>query len=230
MDKLHALVSDRRWMFAAGLVFGGALLGPLAAGGILLCVITLAAGYDSGMSKTDVNDKQDQQKPEQKPDQERKRAADDRYGVAIYNSRGQLVRRFETVDAAADFYQTSREAVYGRLDRGRFGGDFWIRLHPGEKARADVDPQPAEATEKAPVLTDEKDIIAAAPMKPGCWIRAYRPEDGTIRDFTSISEAMRSTGCGEVARQLSEGYVKDGWRFIVVRSAGSDADLIGKRN
>ena len=217
-------------MFAAGLVFGGALLGPLAAGGILLCVITLAAGYDSGMSKTDGNDKQDQQKPEQKPDQERKRAADDRYGVAIYNSRGQLVRRFETVDAAADFYQTSREAVYGRLDRGRFGGDFWIRLHPGEKARADVDPQPAEATEKAPVLTDEKDIIAAAPMKPGCWIRAYRPEDGTIRDFTSISEAMRSTGCGEVARQLSEGYVKDGWRFIVVRSAGTDADLIGKRN
>lgn len=221
-------------MFAAGLVFGGALLGPLAAGGILLCVITLAAGYESGAPKTDVNDKQDQQKPEQKPeqkpDQERKRAADDRYGVAIYNSRGQLVRRFETVDAAADFYQTSREAVYGRLDRGRFGGDFWIRLHPGEKARAEVDPQPAEATEKAPVLTDEKDIIAAAPMKPGCWIRAYRPEDGTIRDFTSISEAMRSTGCGEVARQLSEGYVKDGWRFIVVRSAGSDADLIGKRN
>ena len=213
-------------MFAAGLVFGGALLGPLAAGGILLCVITLAAGYDSGMRKTDDTDKQDQQKPEQ----ERKRAADDRYGVAIYNSRGQLVRKFETVDAAADYYQTSREAVYGRLDRGRFGGDFWIRLHPGEKARADVDPQPAEATEKAPVLTDEKDIIAAAPMKPGCWIRAYRPEDGTIRDFTSISEAMRSTGCGEVARQLSEGYVKDGWRFIVVRSAGTDADLIGKRN
>ena len=134
------------------------------------------------------------------------------------------------MDAAADYYQTSREAVYGRLDRGRFGGDFWIRLHPGEKARAEVDPQPAEAAEKAPVLTDEKDIIAAAPMKPGCWIRAYRPEDGTIRDFTSISEAMRSTGCGEVARQLSEGYVKDGWRFIVVRSAGSDADLIGKRN
>ena len=114
------------------------------------------------------------------------------------------------MDAAADYYQTSREAVYGRLDRGRFGGDFWIRLHPGEKARAEVDPQPAEAAEKAPVLTDEKDIIAAAPMKPGCWIRAYRPEDGTIRDFTSISEAMRSTGCGEVARQLSEGYVKDG--------------------
>lgn len=196
-------------MFAAGLVFGGALLGPLAAGGILLCVIALAAGYDSGMRKTDT-DKQDQQKPEQKPEQERKRAADDRYGVAIYNSRGQLVRKFETVDAAADYYQTSREAVYGRLDRGRFGGDFWIRLHPGEKARAEVDPQPAEAVEKAPVLTDEKDIIAAAPMKPGCWIRAYRPEDGTIRDFTSISEAMRSTGCGEVARQLSEGYVKDG--------------------
>lgn len=220
-------------MFAAGLVFGGALLGPLAAGGILLCVITLAAGYDSGMRKTDTGDT-DQQKPEQKtdqkPDQERKRAADDRYGVAIYNSRGQLVRKFETVDAAADYYQTSREAVYGRLDRGRFGGDFWIRLHPGEKARAEVDPQPAEAVEKAPVLTDEKDIIAAAPMKPGCWIRAYRPEDGTIRDFTSISEAMRSTGCGEVARQLSEGYVKDGWRFIVVRSAGTDADLIGKRN
>ena len=216
-------------MFAAGLVFGGALLGPLAAGGILICVIALAAGYDSGMRKTDTGDT-DQQKPEQKPDQERKRAADDRYGVAIYNSRGQLVRKFETVDAAADFYQTSREAVYGRLDRGRFGGDFWIRLHPGEKARAEVDPQPAEAAEKAPVLTDEKDIIAAAPMKPGCWIRAYRPEDGTIRDFTSISEAMRSTGCGEVARQLSEGYVKDGWRFIVVRSAGSDADLIGKRN
>lgn len=223
-------------MFAAGLVFGGALLGPLAAGGILLCVIALAAGYDSGMRKTDGNPdgNKDQQKlggkPEQKPEQERKRAADDRYGVAIYNSRGQLVRKFETVDAAADYYQTSREAVYGRLDRGRFGGDFWIRLHPGEKARADVDPQPAEAAEKAPVLTDEKDIIAAAPMKPGCWIRAYRPEDGTIRDFTSISEAMRSTGCGEVARQLSEGYVKDGWRFIVVRSAGSDADLIGKRN
>ena len=188
-------------MFAAGLVFGGALLGPLAAGGILICVITLAAGYDSGMRKTDVNDKQDQQKPDQKPDQERKRAADDRYGVAVYNSRGQLVRRFETVDAAADFYQTSREAVYGRLDRGRFGGDFWIRLQPGEKARADVDPQPAEATEKVPVLTDEKDIIAAAPMKPGCWIRGYRSEDGTIRDFTSISEAMRSTGCGEVARR-----------------------------
>ena len=217
-------------MFAAGLVFGGALLGPLAAGGILLCVITLAAGYDSGMRKTDDTDKKDQQTPEQKPEQERKRAADDRYGVAIYNSRGQLVRKFETVDAAADYYQTSREAVYGRLDRGRFGGDFWIRLHPGEKARAEVDPQPAEAAEKAPVLTDEKDIIAAAPMKPGCWIRAYRPEDGTIRDFTSISEAMRSTGCGEVARQLSEGYVKDGWRFIVVRSAGTDADLIGKRN
>ena len=197
-------------MFAAGLVFGGALLGPLAAGGILICVIALAAGYESGMRKTDVNGDTDQQKPEQKPEQERKRAADDRYGVAIYNSRGQLVRKFETVDAAADYYQTSREAVYGRLDRGRFGGDFWIRLHPGEKARAEVDPQPAEAAEKAPVLTDEKDIIAAAPMKPGCWIRAYRPEDGTIRDFTSISEAMRSTGCGEVARQLSEGYVKDG--------------------
>ena len=227
------MVSDRRWMFAAGLVFGGALLGPLAAGGILICVIALAAGYDSGMREhgsDNPDGNKDQQKPEQKPDQERKRAADDRYGVAIYNSRGQLVRKFETVDAAADFYQTSREAVYGRLDRGRFGGDFWIRLHPGEKARADVDPQPAEAAEKAPVLTDEKDIIAAAPMKPGCWIRAYRPEDGTIRDFTSISEAMRSTGCGEVARQLSEGYVKDGWRFIVVRSAGSDADLIGKRN
>ena len=200
-------------MFAAGLVFGGALLGPLAAGGILICVIALAAGYDSGMrehgSDNPDGDK-DRQKPEQKPEQERKRAADDRYGVAVYNSRGQLVRRFETVDAAADFYQTSREAVYGRLDRGRFGGDFWIRLQPGEKARADVDPQPAEAAEKVPVLTDEKDIIAAAPMKPGCWIRGYRSEDGTIRDFTSISEAMRSTGCGEVARQLSEGYVKDG--------------------
>lgn len=220
-------------MFAAGLVLGGALLGPLAAGGILLCVITLAAGYDSGMRKTDGGDTDRQKlggKPEQKPEQERKRAADDRYGVAIYNSRGQLVRKFETVDAAADYYQTSREAVYGRLDRGRFGGDFWIRLHPGEKARAEVDPQPAEATEKAPVLTDEKDIIAAAPMKPGCWIRGYKPEDGTIRDFHSIAEAMRSTGCGECARQLSEGYVKDGWRFIVVRNAGTDADFIGKQN
>lgn len=219
-------------MFAAGLVLGGALLGPLAAGGILLCVITLAAGYDSGTRKTDVN------KDRRKPDDtaggdtdgkqvQHKLSDEDRYGVGIYNRLGKLVRKFDTADAAAEFYKATRHAVYGRLLRGRFGGEYWVRLRPGEKA--DADSLPADGT-RIPVLKDEKDIIAAAPMKPGCWIRGYRPEDGTIRDFHSIAEAMRSTGCGEVARQLSEGYVKDGWRFIVVRQAGTDADLIGKQN
>lgn len=223
------MVSDRRWLIVAGLVLGGALLGPLAAGGILLCVIALAAGYDSGARKAGRNDDEEKADPKTNP---RKREDKDRFGVCVYSRLGHLVNRFATVDEAAAFYKTTREAVYGRLDRGRFAGEFWVRVMPGEKVRViDDSLYMAEAdTMKVPGLTDEKDITAAAPMEPGCWIRGYRPSDGLIQDFSSISEAMRSTGCGECARQLSEGYVKDGWRFVVVREAGSDADLIGKQN
>ncbi len=232
MDRIHDLVSDRRWLIVTGLVFGGALLGPLAAGGMILCTIALAAGYDSGIRKGDKRkDKPDcESTVEEKPDA-RKRDDNDRFGVAVYNRLGHLEQMFDTVDKAAEFYGCSRGAVYVRLDRGRFGGDFWVKVMPGEKARIKDDSlYMPEGEAKIPGLTDENDIITAAPMKSGCWIRGYRPEDGLIQDFRSISEAMRSTGCGECARQLSEGYVKDGWRFIVVRESGSDADLIGKQN
>lgn len=220
-------MSGRRWLIAAGLVFGGALLGPLAAGGILLCAVAIAAGYDSGIrdGKTDDEEKA---VPKANP---RKKDDKDRFGVCVYSRLGHLVNRFATVDEAAAFYRTTREAVYGRLDRGRFGGEFWVRVAPGEKVRIKDDSlYMAEAETRIPGLTGEKDITEAAPMEEGCWIRGYRPEDGLIQDFRSISEAMKSTGCGECARQLSEGYVKDGWRFVVVREAGSDADLIGKKN